>query len=258
MKVIAYPAHNDPDDFRRHHLPEMVDRNFDTVLFPISEQTWQYNLANITEMRETAERKGLDTWAGPWGLCGMFGGEAISTYRPGTPEADLFFELWKADIIASGFRTVFLDEPRLDCDPGVLFAWYVRQRETVMPEITLTTSLADDTFAEMDDEQIKDLPVDSVGLSCYHWTTDVVKVVTRTLEWTNRLVTLRPHDNHVWVQGFDLPQGATWIPELVNALAVGVGVRDFGFWSFRGTRCVSVKTAADWEQVWDATRYMLP
>lgn len=248
MKTIAYPGYHDPEDFKQYHLPEMRDRNFDTILFPVCEQTWQFNLANVREMREIAEDAGLDTWAGPWGMCNMFGGEAISTYHPDA-DGDVFFELWKSDIIGAGFRTVFLDEPRLETNK--LVEWYDRQRMTTMPEVRLTTSLDDVTFDDMSDDQLRSLPVDSLGISCYHWTADAGKIMDRTVRWTERLLRLRPRDSHVWIQGFDLPEGAEWVPILTKSLARASGVTDFAHWSFRGTRGTAEKTAANWRKVWD-------
>jgi hypothetical protein len=250
MKIISYPNRHDPEDFERYHLPEILQREFDTILFPICEQDWQFNLHNFKEMREIAERAGLDTWAGPWGLCGLFAGEAISTYKI-DDEGCRVFELWKHDIIAAGFRTIFLDEPSGDCDPDGLFHWYSRQRQLTMPEIKLVTTLADDVFCEMTDEHIRNLPVDSVGLSCYHWTRSTERVIRHTLEWTERLITLRPDDHHVWIQGFDLEAGAEWVPVLTKNLARTMGVRDFGHWAFRATRSVATKTPTNWRQVWD-------
>jgi hypothetical protein len=250
MKIISYPERHDPEDFADHHLPEILERGFDTILFPICEQTWQYNLSNIKEMREIAEAAGLDTWAGPWALAGIFGGEAISTLRPGR-EGNVFFELWKADVIAAGFRTIFLDEPNVDCDPDVMYEWYQIQRLTTMPEVRLVTTLADDMFDAFSDEQIRTLPVDSVGLSCYHWTKDVSKITRRTLMWTGRLARLRPRDNHVWIQGFDIEAGCEWIPVMVKQLARTMGITNFGHWSFRASRCVATKTPPNWREVWD-------
>ena len=250
MKLVSYANYGDPDDFLHHHLPEILERNFDTVLFAVCEQTWQYNLNGVKEMRQHAESAGLDTWVGPWGLCNMFGGEAVSTYKC-DDEGALFLELWKQDVANIGFKTIFLDEPRIDCDPDVVFEWFERQRMTTMPEIKLTTTLSDDLYDDMTDEHIQELPVDSLGISCYHWTHDVGKIVERTTRWTRRLVNLRPRDNHVWVQNFDLPAGTEWVPVLTKALARLEGVTDFAHWSFRGSRSVSAKACVNWKQVWD-------
>lgn len=250
MKIISYPNMHVPEDFKQCHLIEILERGFDTILFPICEQTWQFNMHNVQEMREIAEREGLDTWAGPWGLCNIFAGECISTYS-NDPEGCHIFELWKADVISAGFRTIFLDEPRPDCSADELFDWYTEQRRTVMPGIKVVTTLPDDVFTEFSDDQIRDLPVDNVGLSCYHWTRSTDRVIERTLNWTERLVSLRPDDNHVWIQGFDLEAGAEWIPMLTKNLARTMGVTNFGHWSFRATRSVATKTAANWRQVWD-------
>ena len=255
MKIIAYPERHDPEDFQRYHLPEILERGFDTILFPICEQTWQFNLHNIKEMREIAEKAGLDTWAGPWALCGIFAGEALSTFRPNDAGADEVLELWKADVIAAGFRTIFLDEPNIDCDPDTLYAWYRRQRTITMPEIRLVTTLDDEMFDSLSDEQIRTLPVDSIGVSVYHWTKDITKITRRTLMWTSRLRRLRPNDSHVWIQGFDLEAGAEWIPVMTKQLARTMGVTNFGHWSFRASRCVATKTPPNWREVWDSMYY---
>ena len=248
MKVISYPNMHIPEDFEDIHLPEIQDREFDTILFPICEQSWQFNLHNIESMRIIAENAGLDTWAAPWGLCGLFAGECLSTYRDRECHA---LELWKSDIVAAGFSTIFLDEPRPDCDMDGLVEWYEIQRRSTPDSIRLTTTLADDTFCDLSDEQIRDLPVDSVGLSCYHWTRSTDRIIRRTLGWTERLTSLRPNDNHVWIQGFGLEAGAEWVPMLTKNLARTMGVRDFGHWAFRGTRAVATKSAVNWRRVWD-------
>jgi hypothetical protein len=251
MKIISYPERHDPEDFVDHHLPEIIDRGFDTILFPICEQTWQFNLSNIKEMREQAEKAGLDTWAGPWALCGIFAGEAVSTFRPGDA-GDEVLELWKSDVLAAGFRTIFFDEPNIDCDPDTLYSWYVRQREITPADIRLVTTISDDMFDALDDEQIRSLPVDSVGVSMYHWTKDISKITRRTLMWAARLIRLRPRDNHVWIQGFDIEAGAEWIPVMTKHLARTMGVTNFGHWSFRASRGVATKTPPRWREVWDS------
>lgn len=251
MKIVAYPNMHIPEDFRDHHLPEIQDRGFDTVLFPICEQAWQFNLGNVESMREFAESAGLQTWAAPWGLCGLFAGECISTYSLHRDDSCSAFDLWRADIIAAGFTTIFLDEPRPDCDTQNLVEWYANQRDSTPYGVLLVTTIADDTFCDLSDEQIRDLPVDNVGLSCYHWTRSTNRIIRRTLEWTERLTSLRPKDHHVWIQGFDLEAGAEWVPTLTKNLARTMGVRDFGHWAFRGTRAVATKTAINWRQVWD-------
>ena len=254
MKTIAYPGYHDPDDFEHIHLPEISERSFDTILFPVCEQTWQFNLDNVRQMRDVAEDAGYDTWAGPWGLCNMFGGEAISTYKADSPDAEVYLELWKNDLINIGFKTVFMDEPQVDCDPDNLVRWFERQRLTTMPEIKLFTSLETSMFDDMSDDHIRNLPVDSLGLSCYHWRPSASKIMEDTNRWIDRLVTLRPRDNHVWIQGFGLPDGDEWVPVLTQSLAQSAGARDFAHWSFRGTRGTADKTCVNWRRVWDNMR----
>jgi hypothetical protein len=251
MKLIAYAGYQDPYDFKNYHLPEMQDRGFDAILFGVSESQWRYNLDNIREMREHAETSGMDIWAGPWGLSGMFAGEAVSSFTPDT-DGQVAFELWKQDMTRkAGFGTIFLDEPKIDGDPDTLWRWFDQQRWTTNNGIKIATSLPDDTFRSMTDEQLRTLPVDSLGLSCYHWTDSKIKVIQRSSDWVDRLKRLRPNDCHVWVQLFDLPEDREWIPSTVKAVAELNGVNDHAYWSFRASNNVSSKSAFNWREVWD-------
>jgi hypothetical protein len=77
-----------------------------------------------------------------------------------------------------------------------------------------------------------------------------VKIKNTLNTWITRLLKLRPDNNHVWIQGFDLPEGREDVPVLVYNTAKDLGIKNFGFWTYKSAEATSAKRAVNYKFVW--------
>jgi len=109
----------------------------DYVVHTVSETDFFYHKAAVAKLFEATRKRGLEIWADPWGLGGVFGGEALSKYllehpddwqvlsdgrkvpaaclnRPGFRN---FVKEWTHVVRRAGAEVIFWDEPH------VYFRW---------------------------------------------------------------------------------------------------------------------------------------
>ena len=252
MIVVSYFGNLYLDHFKRD-CKEIKAHGFDTILFCITENDIRWNAGNIKAMKEYAESQNFKTLAGPWGLAGIFGGEAVSSIsyeRDGVKKVMELFDQWIKTVIAIGFDTVFLDEPHAGNKTLEFIKRIYKKYESL---INFYVCFCDAKFVSLKDEDIKELPVKNVGLSAYFWTNDDEKIKCVLTNWLTRLIKLRPIDNHIWIQGFDLPEGREHVPAMVYNIAWDLGIRNFGFWGFKSAEATSAKRAANYKLVWKQT-----
>jgi hypothetical protein len=230
MKLCAYHSNLYFDSFRSH-VKEIKGKGFDTLLFAISETDMLFNLQIFKEFKDFAETEGLRVWATYWGLTA---GEAVCKHN------DL--RQWLAAIRHIGITDVMIDEPK-DKSSIELFFTYAAY-------FNFHLCLTDDTFNKMSDDDLVKMPVASVGVSCYHWVKDWVKIIGRSEAIAKRLNNLRPDNNFIFLQGFDIPEGWEDIPMKVKSICESNGIVNFGVWSFRAT-VTGTKRSANPGKIWD-------
>jgi hypothetical protein len=246
MKICSYFNNLYLDAFKEH-CAEIIDHGFDTILFCVPEAIMKWNLGNIRAMKEFAERSGLITMADPWGIGGLFAGEAINSInykRDGLETALHLYEKWLLAVGAIGFKSIFIDEPK-----------EINSRFFDNKHFDFYVCLADDKFDFYTDTIIKTLPFKSVGLSAYFWTDDKEKIALRCNIWFERLTRLRPYDCHVWIQGFHLDDGREWIPQFVYEQARKYNISDFGFWGFRSCEAISSIRPKNYINTWNNIKF---
>lgn len=252
MIIVSYFGNLYLDHFKRD-CKEIRKHGFDTILFCISENDLRWNMENIRAMKEYAESRGFKTLAGPWGLAGIFGGEAVSTVcyeRDGLRKVMMLFQQWITNVMDIGFHTIFLDEPHLG-NKTIEFVRKVCSKYDSLLDIFVC--FCDANFERLTDEQIRTLPASNIGLSAYFWTDNDEKIKTVLTRWLTRLIKLRPSDNHIWIQGFDLPEGREHVPTMVYNVAWDLGIRNFGFWGYKSAEATSAKRAYNYKLVWKHT-----
>jgi hypothetical protein len=252
MIIVSYFGNVYLDHFKKD-CKEIKKHGFDTILFCIPENDIRWNTDNIKAMKDYAESQNFKTLAGPWGLGGIFGGEAISTVcyeRDGLEKVLALFDEWVSAVISMGFKTIFLDEPHVG-DKTIGFVEKVYEKYQNI--IDFYVCFCDAKFESLKDSSIQNLPVRNVGLSAYFWTNDDEKIRQVLTRWLKRLMSLRPADNHIWIQGFDLPEGREHVPTMVYNIAWDMGIRNFGFWGFKSAEATSAKRAANYKLVWKQT-----
>ena len=235
MTIISYHGNLYFDAFR-HHVVEIKERGFDTILFCITETDLLFNLKIFEEFRLYSEKENLTCWATFWGLTA---GEAVCK--------DGNIKNWLSAIKDIGFRDVFIDEPKSFNDIDL----FIKQDSFFNFHLCLT----DDTFFNVTDTEIRDMQVKSLGVSNYHWVKDWNKITIRSQRISQRLNQLRPHDNFIFIQGFDIPEGWELIPLIVKEIGEINGITNFGFWSFRCTAATASKRPVNYEQIWQTIKF---
>ncbi len=256
MKICSYHSNLYFDSFCQH-VAEMKAKGFDVILFCITETDMRFNMEIFTEFKTYAEGEGLECWATFWGL---FAGEAVCTANE-IGEKKIYLSRWLEKVINIGFNHIFIDEPKqasLNEIIHILPGFNNNQQAEGGKEVNFHLCLSDETFNELPDDKIKRLPFKSVGVSCYHWVKDWIKICDRTEAITKRLHLLRPADNFIFLQGFDIPAGWEDIPMMVKEIAEVYGIVNFGFWSFRSTAATGSKRPVNHEKVWEKVRFGRP
>lgn len=228
-KIIAYHGNLFFPEFISH-VNEIKERGFDTILFCISETDMLYNMDIFEDFVEYSKFQSLSCWATYWGLTA---GEAVCK--------DCDIEKWLYSVKAIGINDIMIDEPK-SIENIILF--------TQFQFCEYHLCLSDNTFNGMVGDTIRNIQVKSIGVSCYHWVTDWIKIIFRTEAIACRLFELRPTDNFIFVQGFDLKNGWEEVPMVVKAICEEIGIKNFGFWSFRATAATGTKRSENHSIIW--------
>ena len=134
---VSYFGNRIPRHYREHDLPELVAHGCTYVVHTFSEDDLRFYQGAVGEMVEQTHRAGLGVYLDPWGVGGVFGGEALSGFllenrdawqvtAAGAPvpraclRAPAFLEFvhrWTEAAIGLGPDVIFWDEPHLSL-PG--------------------------------------------------------------------------------------------------------------------------------------------
>lgn len=120
----------------RADLADMAAHRCSYVVHCLTETDLAYNLQGMAEIVRATRDAGLEPWADPWGVCGIFSGESFSRFLldhpeawqvrsdgrlvpaacPRDPEARAFLRGWIARAAEMGMRVLFWDEPHFWVD----------------------------------------------------------------------------------------------------------------------------------------------
>lgn len=130
---ISYFGNRITKHYQRYDLPEIVDLGCDYVLHTYSENDFEFYEETIGELVNLSHQVGLQVYLDPWGIGGVFGGEAYSNFliqhrdawqidqygnfQPRAclrnPEFMSYMRTWIASAVKLGADCVFWDEPKL-------------------------------------------------------------------------------------------------------------------------------------------------
>jgi hypothetical protein len=232
-RIISYMGNLYMDSFMIH-IQEMIDKGFNEILFCVSENDIKYNSKILLQFVHYAKIKNMTPVATFWGYTA---GEAL--------HKDLSFGDWVYKVLNIGFKDIFIDEPKDErlyeaLDISYVFAGDCRTH----------LCLSEDTFRATSDYDIKSINTSSLGLSNYFWINDADRIEKESFEKSSRLKELRPKDNFVFIQGFDIDPGSEWLPFLVRKSSLLAGIKNFGFWSFRCTEATGCKRPDNYKDIW--------
>lgn len=120
----------------RADLADMVEHRCTYVVHCLSETDLAYNLLGMKEIVRATRDAGLQAWAAPWGVCGIFPGETFSRFLlehpeswqvrsdgrpvpaacPRDPAAREFLHRWIARAAELGVQVLFWDMPHFWAD----------------------------------------------------------------------------------------------------------------------------------------------
>ncbi len=130
---ISYFGNRIPEHFAERDLPDIVEHGCTYIVHTFSENDLQHYAESLKAMVAATHKAGLEAYLDPWGVGGVFGGEAYSDFLPhnldawqvtpdGTPvpmaclNAPTFREFmrgWVDAAVEVGADVIFWDEPHL-------------------------------------------------------------------------------------------------------------------------------------------------
>lgn len=259
--LVSYFGNRYLDHFARD-LEEIVDHGFNGIVHCATEADLQWGIERLGEVFAMTRDAGLECWADPWGVAGVFGGEAHSGFRAFNPDASLdspqllgFLREWTDAMAGAGAETIFWDEPHGE---GVLP--FLEQVSSYAAEKGLRNSVCLYPFEGNQLEEVARLPgVNDVGVDPYpvfqmHRPLSEFDADVFVGGWAKRLLELHGVSVHIWIQGFAIPEGFEHlVPDCAEA-ARRAGVHDLGFWGYRAAEVTSAIRPADPARVWELAR----
>ena len=135
---VSYFGNRIPEHFRERDLPDIVSAGCSYVVHTFSESDLQFYRSAMEEMVAATRQAGLGAYVDPWGVGGVFAGEAFSQFLvrhpetwqvkadgvpvpaacPNNPKFQAFMDGWLEAAVALGPDVVFWDDPHLYFPPG--------------------------------------------------------------------------------------------------------------------------------------------
>lgn len=268
-RIVAYSGNRHLDHFRRD-VEEIREHGFDTVVHCVTEADRQWGMKRIAEMFDVTREAGLSCWADPWGVAGVFGGEAHSGYLAlgGTvgvhdPSLRALLHNWVDDVADAGAEWVFWDEPDFGlghaADTLVAFLGEVTAyagerglRNSVCLTSTAQNVPAFPRVAALDG--IDDLGTDPYyKLNVDHRDPDPEDYVGMWSARVREAAAAHGKTSHVWVQAFHIAEGEEHRIGRCIDVAQAHGVSRIGVWGFRACDAYDIRPARP-EVAWQVVR----
>ena len=226
QKVVAYLGKS---VFEFKQAVYDIARNFDIVLFPMSEEHESFYALNLARMTEIAHQRGLKVWISPWGVLGIFGGEGVTQYSgecPYKPHMRKYMYRWIEVVRAIGADGIHFDEPRQTCcdiSAFIVDAIAYAQRNELETSLYINSELW---------EMGEPLPAN-------------------TTLWDDAYNSPHKYGDGVWIRGFSLRKD-TMQPHLDRLQeALNSNLDYVGLWGYNGCTHLSM-LASDPEFWWKA------
>jgi hypothetical protein len=265
-RMVAYYGNRYLDHFARD-LVEIREHGFDTVVHCVSEADYEWGMRRMAELFAMTRDAGLSCWVDPWGVAGLFGGEAHSGYLgrggsvvPEDPGLRALLRNWLDAVAAAGAEWVFWDEPNLGLAGArtteflATLATQARNRG-LRNSVCLTSTVANR-------QALRDLAaceaIDDVGTDPYYKLEldyrdpDPEDYVGVWAQFVREAAEAHGKTSHIWVQAFNIAEGQEQRVGRCISAARSRGVSGIGVWAFRACESLAIRPArADvaWEEV---------
>lgn len=247
--ICAYPAANLYLKEYKLHLKEIKKIGFTTVVLCIPEHYLLFSMNTVGKMIGATREVGLECWADPWGVAGVFDGEA-----PHRSVSDTHGVVgWWIDSVGSlEPDAIFLDNP-FPGIPSLIADWGSRAHDLGMGcQVNLSCHRHCwdlDLFrrvASLDS-------IDGIGTDPYclgRMESFDVDVFVGT--WAERLAEIGRASGKpacVWVQGFNIPDGMEDFPVRAVEVALRWDIQGIGFWGYRACESFGISTGNS-KKIW--------
>jgi hypothetical protein len=276
-RLVSYFANRYLDHFERD-LAEIRAHGFDGIVHCVTEADREWGMSRIAEMFAMSREAGLACWADPWGVAGVFGGEAHSGFlarggivAPDAPGLRALIHNWIEDVADAGAEWVFWDEPDLGLghSPATLLTFVgditARARARGLKSSVCLTSTVSNRpafgpLAALDG-------VDDIGTDPYyrlerdHQDPDPEDYVGTWADFVRDVAEEHGKTSHLWVQAFHIMEGHERQIERCIEVAHAHRVTRIGVWGFRACEALDIRPARSelaWSIVRDALRRCPP
>lgn len=238
-------------------VAEMVSAGFTQVVLCVTETDVRSRerQAYLADAAEVMQASGLEVWADPWAVGGVFGGEGISHFKRRhekhcdcNPHLEKLLDRWLETVVRLGAKTVFWDEPEMHCRDHhggeiEFIDKYTQKAGALALQNVVCLTANQQKMSQL--EEIAAMPtVAEIATDPYY-----PNAFTRILEgqrlnyvasWaraTKTVADTHGKRSHMWVQNFGIPEGCEDIISEHIAIARTEGI-DVAVWGFHG--CESV------------------
>jgi hypothetical protein len=258
-RLVSYFGNRYLHHFARD-LEEIRDHGFDAIVHCVTEADRQWGMKRIAEMFAMTRDAGLSCWADPWGLAGVFGGEAHSSYLArggrigaGEPGLRALVRDWTDAVADAGAEWVFWDEPDLGlgrhaaalCSFLAESTAYAADRG-LSNSVCLTSTAANlPAFGSISALDC----VDDIGTDPYYKLElderdpDPEEHVGAWADRVREAAEAGGKTSHVWVQAFHVAAGREQRIRRCLDVASGHGVTRIGVWGFRACEALDIRPA---------------
>jgi hypothetical protein len=221
---------------------------FRTVVFPCSEETACLDADGLRERVRLARELGLETWVSPWGVAGLFGGEAISAVGHLCPQSCAVREVldrWLEVAVRAAPDVLFWDEPHGTgcCGPDAVSALLVGLIERCPIWLRHALYWSPAHYPVVPEPIIARCI--TAGMDLYG-ASSAEERLAAILE-LGRAHSVEPH---VWVQAFQVSAGEEAAVGAMIAAAAAAGIRRIGVWPWKAGATASVLASERPEVVW--------
>lgn len=270
---------------------KLRNEGFDILIHTFSECDLRFYRKTVRDIVEVTKETGMRVWIDPWGVGGVFGGEAFSDAAlhhrewlqvdadgnklpaccPSNPGFQRLMREWTDAALESGADAVFWDEPHFYSDENQRFACYCKYCRTLAehgkPAIgTFLRDMCDRVRSRSGQNVVCLLPstlergdavlenVMNLGSTPF-WAmhdADPEKYVTLTGRDLQRVASRARVQTHLWIQGFRIPAGREDEIRRSTIAAGQLGIDVIAIWGFDACESMSFLSCERPQIAWAA------
>jgi hypothetical protein len=259
-RIVSYFDHEFLEPSARKleaDVAEMTNAEFTQVVLCVTETDVRSRerQAYLMDAVETMQASGLDVWADPWAVGGVFGGEGISHFKRRherhcdcNPHLERLLDRWLETVVQLGAKTVFWDEPEMHCREHLggeieFIDKYTQKAGALALQNVVCLSANRRKRSQLEEiaamSAVAELATDPYYPNAFTRIPEAQRLeyVATWAHETKMVADTYGKRSHMWVQNFGIPEGRENIINEHIAIARTEGI-DVAVWGFHG--CESV------------------